>query len=126
VVKLGNQDFITGLQVSANGAGETVIESGHVLAKRDAVCIMSTQKSRNLSSDIGHHLVGFLSGNELTMRIRIGGSVIIAYRLNNAIRNLCACWSIQKNQRLSINFSAECRKLTSDVCFFHVLQSCAK
>src|SRR6266436_4697815 len=71
----------------------------HVLAEYDFVRARSIKKCYERALSLVHNLAGFLACPELAADIAVRTSIIINFRLNAGLGNLCSAWSNQEDGR---------------------------
>ena len=113
VVEAGDDDFVSGLQLAANGAGHGVGQRGHVGAEGDFVG-GAVQEVGHGAAGFGDHGVGAAAGGVGSAGVGVVAAQVVGDGVDHALRDLRPAGAVEERGGVSVDGLGEGRELGAD------------
>ncbi len=108
-------DLVPRLQITAQGAADRKGQRGHVGAEDDLIRGGRVEQVGHGRVRILQDHVAALGGEKRAAAVGVGMGQIVSHGVDDALRNLCAAWVVQKNRWPAVHLHGQGRKSSTDV-----------
>jgi hypothetical protein len=114
VVEAGDEDFVAGAEVAADGAADCIGERGHVGAEDDFVGA-AVQEVGHGGAGLGDHGIGVAAGGVGSAGVGVVAAQVVRDGVDHTLRNLRAAGAVEEGGGMSVDGLGERGELRADV-----------
>ena len=114
VIETGDEDFVSGIEFTADGTGHRIRQARHVRSEDDFVGA-AVQKVGHRATRLGNHGVGVTAGRVSSASVGVIAAQVVGNGVDDALRNLRPARAVKERGRMAVDGLGEGRELGANV-----------